>query len=66
LEKTGDLEKNKKIPDAVVLASRWMNESEKPGKGTDECHAFGMCWNMVFFARGLGYLSGAKVSSNSP
>jgi hypothetical protein len=26
----------------------------------------GMYWNMVFFARGLGYLSGAKVSSNSP
>jgi hypothetical protein len=36
--------KTKKIPDAVVLASRWMNESEKPGKGRDECHGSGTCW----------------------
>ncbi len=43
-----------------------MDESEKPDKGTDECLCSGMCWNGVFFARDLGYLSGAKVSSNSP
>jgi len=63
LEKTGGLEKNKKIPDAVVLASRWMNESEKSGKGGDECHGSGTCWNVLEYGilcKGSGYFIGRK------